>query len=197
MGVESLPLLLGIGVAVGLIVFILWAALDAFERTDVGCLWLLLFVSVPFISLPVYVFMRFYSNRPTRRRLPEEGLERVGISRFASDIDKLRFVAEASKERGTMYDPNAGLSVSPEGFKHFSDNRVEALLEQRRFDEALDCLVELHSLAVRDCDARGRDTYLHYISRIPGGLRLLKECERGKDKLQSLTGDMDEREVPF
>jgi hypothetical protein len=194
---ESLPLLIGVGLGVCLVVLILWAALDAFERTEAGCLWLVLFVTIPFISLPIYLFARFYADRPAMKGLHDERPEGTWVSRFPSDFDKLSYIRQLGQSEGSALAPDNAMRITGRGYKHFTDSRAEALLEQRRFDEALDYLLDLYALAVRAGDARGRDTYLSYISGVPGGTVLLREWEREQLKPQGSADAVDRREPPF
>jgi len=162
-----------------------WAVYDAFSRYEIGCagagcLWPLVLLTFP-PALPFYIFMRLYTQRSVPRseilKREYERAEAAQVPRFVSDIHKLRYLAAAEKSHGTMYDPRTGIGDAPAGYPHFADSRAEALLEQRRFDEALEYLLDLYSVAAKDGDVRGRDTYRHYLSRIPGGLDALFQRE--------------------
>ena len=171
---------------IGYFCLLFWAIFDAITQYDIGCagmgcIWPLLFITVPPILL-FYVFMRFYQMRaPSRQLLLERQREEQGLppaGRFASDIDKLRFLDAAERSHGTMYDPSMDHAAPPAGFRHFTDGRAEALLEQRRYDEAEPYLLDLHAVATAAHDVRSRDTYRHYLSLVPGGLEQLQQQEQ-------------------
>jgi hypothetical protein len=186
-------------------VVLFWAIYDAFTRFEIGCagggcIWPLLMILFP-PSILLYIFMRFYTSRTVSKSAvlehQRQKAEAAKIPRFDSDIHKLRYLAAADKEHGTMYDPVTGAATSPEGYPHFADSRAEALLKQRRFDEAFEYLLDLHSVAASSHDVRARDTYRHYISRIPGGLNLLAEYEIKQSGTEPRSTPPDRRSMPF
>ncbi|MBN2080956.1 hypothetical protein JW859_01990 [bacterium] len=202
---DSVWLYISIFVALAYVFGAIWAINDAMTRYELGCagmgcIWPVLILLFP-PALPFYIIMRLQ----TSRRVPHsvvlkfdlEREEREQIPRLPSDIHKLRYLAAADKEHGTMYEPQMGLPAGSRGFPHFTDGQAEALLEQARFDEAYDYLVELHDLAVASEDVRGRDTYKHYISRIPGGLDSLRQHEvTYQDRYEGQPPPVD-RSMPF
>jgi hypothetical protein len=186
-------------------VVLFWACYDAMSRYEfgcagMGCIWPFLLITFP-PALPFYIFMRFYSDRRVSRRiLLERELERADaekVPRFASDIHKLRYLAAADKAHGTLYDPTTGAGMAAEGYPHFADSRAEALLSQRRFDEAQEYLLDLYTVAAKDGDVRGRDTYRHYLSQIPGGLEALAQHEAQRSDLLTQYKQPGERSMPF
>jgi hypothetical protein len=96
-----------------------------------------------------------------------------------------------------MYDPRTGLGSAPEGYPHFADSRAEALLAERRFDEALEYLLDLFTVADHDHDVRASDTYRHYLSRIPGGLEALARHEIGFHDQAAPYRKPPDRTLPF
>jgi len=153
---------------------------DAFNHTDMGCFWLAMFLCLPGISHIVYIFFRLYTSRPVDKKiLMQRELEKAKypVTRFPSDIQRAKYIDAASKEHGTMYNPEAGINEDPGGYKHFTDGRAESLLSQQRFEEAFEYLADLLAVADKSGDVRGKDTYRHYINRIPGGAGLLREWE--------------------
>ncbi len=190
-------------IALALLWFVLTLILvmDAFTATEMGCVWLGLFVFLPGISHIVYIFMRLYANRGVDPRvLRERELERSKYpeTRFPSEIQRAKFIEQAEKGHGTLYDPTAATFEGSAGFQHFKDNRAEALLREHRYEEAFEYLTDLLAVAVRDEDFRRRDTYRHYIQQIPGGAGLLKEWEAENS---GRVFDVEERrrdeDVPF
>lgn len=162
------------------LVVVIWAAMDAFTHTDMGCMWLCLFIFVPPLAIPIYVFMRLYTSRSVSRQvLMQRELEREqgAVSRFPTEIEKARYIAAAEQKHGTMYNPQSAVATAPDGFRHFADNRADSLLDQRRYEEAAEYLLDMYAVAAGDHDARGQDTYRHYLGRIPGGRELLHEWE--------------------
>lgn len=188
-----------IGFGVGFLVGAIWVYLDASEHTDNACVWGCLAYLLPFPIIPLYFIMRMYANRNvSKRQLQRFDDERKGFQglHLASDIEKLKYLAWAEKGPGTMYDPRAGLSVRPDGFRHFIDQRAETLLNEARYAEAWDYLIELYAVAAKDQDVRALDTYKNYLSRIPDGLERLKQwrAEVSDEPPPPVTRS---REVPF
>ena len=191
-----------IAVLIVYVVAVTWAARDAFDQTDMGCLWLTLFVTTPVLSVIAYLLMRAYVFR---RREPEISLEpreyNGPLKHFGSEIEKARFIEAAASGPGTMYDPSRQPGAPPGGYRHFTDNRAETLIAQGLHGEAFEYLAEMYQLARDDKDGRGQDTYLYYIHRLPGGTPLLAawEKERRTDAAGN-GGDEPEppsRKVPF
>lgn len=182
-----------------------WAVYDAFTRYEIGCagpgcIWPFLLITFP-PALPFYIFMRLYSERGVSRAIRlERDLERseaAQVPRFVSDIHKLRYLAAAEKTHGTMYDPRTGVGTAPEGYRHFTDSRAEALFNQRRFNEALEYLLDLYVVADHDHDARARDTYRHYLSQIPGGLEALARRQADHSDPATPYRKPTDRTMPF
>jgi len=185
----------------GTVLFIgaLWVFLDATEHTDNACAWGCLAFMLPMPIVPFYFIMRLYANRSaSKRQLQRFAAERKGFEgpRFASDIEKLKYLAWAEKGPGTMYDPLAGLSVRPDGYRHFVDQRAETLITEARYTEAWDYLIELYAVAYKDQDVRALDTYRNYISRIPDGLAQLMQW-RAEESDEPPPPVTKTREVPF
>jgi len=202
---ENVWLVVCIVIALLYCAVLFWACYDAMSRYELGCagmgcIWPFLLITFP-PALPFYIFMRFYSDRRVAGGvLRERELERAeaeSLPRFASDIHKLRYLAAADKAHGTMYDPATGAGARAEGYPHFADNRAEALLKQRRFDEALEYLLDLYTVAAHDGDVRGRDTYRYYLSQIPGGLQALAQRETENSDSNTSYRKPGDRSLPF
>ena len=191
----------------------LWCAFDSFERTEYGMIWVFFFIVLGPIFIPIYLFMRFYADRPVpaRERLARD-LEREKWRdlRIAGELERARFVEQALQGPGTMYQPEVGLTIRPDGYRHFADERAEVLLNEQRHDEAWDYLIDLYSLARSEGDLRGMDTYRFYICQLPEGAALLAEWERSAERLAHTgssapassvpldsTRSRDRRDVPF
>lgn len=188
---------------VGFFIFNLWIIWDAFDHTGYGCAWLAAFLFVPGISHVVYLFIRYYVNRPDiNPGLQAGGIAQQEFSRFPTEIEKARFIEAADREFGTMYEP--GSNAASVGYPHFRDERADLLLSEGRLDEAWDYLIDLYDLAKSDGDGHREDTYLHYISRLPEGLEMLYKW-RGEQRLERGGGNDDpppptppiSRDVPF
>src|SRR5690606_21450998 len=126
--------------AAGLLLWLtVWCIYDAFDRTDYGFVWLALFIMGAPIFIPLYLFMRFYSDRPqSRQEMARREMERERWRdfRLSGDIEKAKFIESAARHGGTLYDPNAHLQRSNDGFRHFTDERAESMLTLSTFDEA-------------------------------------------------------------
>jgi len=160
----------------------IWVYLDAQTRTSNGCFWGALAFAVPPIGVPLYyigllsMHIRDYDPAFKSKQQQNEMREQERRRRTAmGDIEKIREEQARDPDGGTMFDPLSGHSVSREGFKHFSDQRAEELLGEMKHEEAWDYLSDLYLLAREEGDGRAMDTYRHYISRIPGGLKRLKK----------------------
>ncbi len=188
---------LSIIISVAFFFVLIWAAYDAFDHTSHGCAWLSLFILTGPVGLAIYLFMRLYANRPDQSVSQLADPMADNMSRFPTEIEKARFIEAASKGGGTMFNPEEGQSEIPGGFPHFSDTRAEAMITQRRFDEAWEYLIDLYSLAHRDRDGRAEDTYRHYINRLPGGAKLLQEWRTENEEFPEETKPPAKRDVPF
>jgi len=157
----------------------LWVYIDAQERTDYGCLWAAFtFVAWP-VVLPLYVVLRICAARgaPAHvREQQEREKEEARRFRFGSEIEKARFLAEIDKPGGTIYQPPP--EPGARAAAHFTVERAERLISERRFDEAWEYLIELYSVALAEHNPWAQDTYRNYIARLPGGPARLGEWER-------------------
>jgi hypothetical protein len=188
-----------VGFGVGFLIGAIWVYMDASEHTDHACVWGCLAYMLPFPIIPLYFIMRMYANRnASKRQLERYAREREGLDvpRLASDIDKLHYLEWAEKGPGTMYDPQAGLSVRPEGYRHFIDQRAETLLMEARYEEAWDYLIELYAVAAKDQDVRALDPYRNSLSRLPDGLERLSHW-RAAESAEPPPPVTRSREVPF
>lgn len=160
----------------------LWIYVDAQTRVGNGCFWGALAFAVPPIGVPLYYIgllvmnvrntdPAFRGNRLERQQQEQERKRRVGMG----DIERLREERERDEHGGTMFDPVSGISVSRTGFAHFSDAHAEELIEQHSYEQAWEYLSDLYRLARAEGDGRAQDTYRHYISQLPDGLRRLRE----------------------
>ena len=187
-------------IPLGMLAGAVWIWIDASERTDYGCVWAALALLFPLIVIPLYIFMRFYATRPvSRRALAEHERERARFtdSRFPSDIDRTGYIRQAASGPGTLFNPAGGGPAG--GYKHFTDHRAEALIEQARYEEALDYLLDLYSVAEANGDNRALDTYRHYFSLLPAGSRQFEAWRRRGRPQQDAPphrGGRD-RDVPF
>jgi hypothetical protein len=196
----------------GLFVWLtVWCIFDAFDRTDYGMVWLFFFLTLSPIFVPLYLIMRFYSDRnvPAKTVLAGElERERWRDFRIGSEIERAKFIEQAMQGGGTMYDPNASLHLSTEGYRHFSDQRAEELLQHGNSEDAWQYLSELYGIARADGDLRALDTYRHYICRIPGGAARLAQRQAAETtaEAQSMPASLAagtlklpkaRREVPF
>ncbi|MCC7477288.1 hypothetical protein IT575_02420 [bacterium] len=171
------------GLVIGWSLLTIWCVVDAFTHTDNGCLWtILLLTPLNPIVVPFYVFGTLYSRRQvTKRQLSLSGKEvETDISmRFASEIERAKFIQSAMKGGGTMYEPGVAVVERPEGRQHFRDERAESLLLEQRFEDAWNYLIDLYSLAREDVDFEREETYRSYLARIPQGLERLARWEKG------------------
>ncbi len=161
----------------------IWCILDAFTNNDNGCLWLMLMLSpLNPIVVPFYFFGKLYSQRSVSRRqlsLTGKDVETDISMRFASEIERAKFIQSAMKGGGTMYEPGISVQERPEGRQHFRDERAEGLLQELRYDDAWSYLIDLYSLAREDADFERVETYRSYLARIPQGLERLTQWEQG------------------
>lgn len=173
---------------------VIWAAMDAFEQTDMGCLWLALFITTPLVSVIAYLAFRAYVFR---RRQPDMQLDpreyQGPLKHFGSEIEKARFIEAAARGPGTLYDPGRRGGAPPGGYRHFSDTRAETLISQGLHGEAFEYLVEMYGLARDEHDGRGQDTYMYYIHRLPDGAKLLAEWQK-EQRLETGAADESPRE---
>jgi len=185
-----------------------WAVFDAFERTAFGCLWLYLFIQFPVVAVLVYLAIRYATDRAYgQEKLVTPDFDQPTISRFPTEIEKARFI-EASSKYGTMYEPEDQV-WQPQGFRHFTVERAEMLIREKRFDEAADYLHGLYGTAKAEHDHRALDTYRYYIAKLPGGMAglLAREAEekagRSADSREPQIidppspGGKRKRDVPF
>lgn len=160
----------------------LWVYIDAQTRTGNGCFWGALAFAVPPIGVPLYyigvlmMHLRDYDSTFRGQRKERESLERDRKKRVAmGDIEKQREEAAQLELGGTIFDPAAGLGVSRQGRQHFTDHNAETLLGEMKYDDAWGYLIELYHIACQENDLRAQDTLRHYISRIPDGLKRLRD----------------------
>lgn len=191
-------------VFIAYLALVIWAALDAFEQTDMGCMWLTLFFMVPVLPLIVYICFRSYVRRKMHVPDATDPREYRGhVSHFANEIEKAQYIDAVSQGQGTMYEPSRP-GAPRGGFRHFTDSRAETLLSQGLHGEAFEYLAEMYEVAQDERDGRAQDTYMYYIHRLPGGARLLaaRQKERRAAGLGPDDGGDDRpappsREVPF
>lgn len=160
----------------------LWIYLDAETRVGNGCFWGALAFAVPPIGVPFYYFcvlvMTIRNTDPAFRSRKRERQQQEQERRrlvMMGDIERLREERGRDDYGGTMFDAQSGIGISREGFRHFTDSRAEDLIEGQRYEQAWDYLSDLYRLARSEGDQRALATYRHYISRLPDGLKRLKE----------------------
>lgn len=185
--------------AVGLVAAI-WVWLDASDHAEYPLVWATLVLVAGPVFLPIYIFFRFYTSRAvSTRRQAQLNRDRLDPMRyrFASEIEKSRFIEAAEHGPGTMFDPVLGENVSGTGFAHFIVERAEKLIQEQRYDEAWDYLTELYTVALNDSDARALDTYKHYILRLPNGAPRFREWLETTPQVPDKPAPKPHREVPF
>lgn len=184
---------------VGLLAAI-WIYVDASDHAEYPLMWALLaFFAWP-VFVPVYIFFRLYSSRPvTARRQAQLNRDRIDPMRyrFASEIEKARFIEAAENGPGTMFDQVLGENVSGMGYAHFTVDRAERMLREQRYNEAWDYLTELYALALNENDPRAMDTYKHYILRIPESYQRFKQWLEDQQHIPDKPAPKRSREVPF
>jgi len=177
----------------------IWVWADASDRTDYGCVWALLALFFPVFIIPLYIFMRFYSERPVSRRAAEQyerDRAQFADSRFPKEIDRSPFLKQATRGSGTLYRPAD--TKAPTGHKHFTDHRAEALIEQARYEEAHDYLADLYAIAQKDNDQRALDTYRYYFTQLPTGKKRQEDWRREKrPQRDAQLKQPRKRDVPF
>ncbi len=184
---------LWIALGIGIFFLYIWVVMDAFDHSGYGCAWLAFFICFPGISILIYLFIRFYANRPDINPNFEMGeANQQTYSRFPTEIEKARFIEAADHSLGTMYEP--GASATAVGYPHFRDDRAELLLSEGRFDEAWNYLIDLYAVAKSEADGRREDTYLHYISRLPKGTDKLAHWRR--DQRLEIGSDSADDQAP-
>ncbi len=184
---------------VGLVAAI-WIYVDGSDHVEYPLVWALLVFFMWPVFLPIYIFFRLYAARPVSARRQQQ-LNRDRIDpmryRFASEIEKARFIEAAESGPGTMFDQVLGENVSGLGYAHFTVDRAERLLREQRYDEAWDYLTELYALALSENDARAQDTYKHYILRIPDSFQRFKQWLEDQQHIPDKPVPKRKREVPF
>ena len=158
----------------------LWIWVDANTRTGNGCIWGAIAFACPPIGVPLYYISLAVINsrgpgaearkRSAQRAVMEQERRRLTAM---GDIEMMREREARADQPGRIYDPAAGMARPRDGRKHFNDEHAEQLLETRQHEAAWEYLVDMYNLAGEEDDGRRRDTYLNYISRIPGGLKRL------------------------
>ena len=177
-------------------------AYDAFERTDYGCVWVVLLAFFAPLTIAVYWLMRLYTDRRAPKQVLDERenqSEMLRNMRIGGEIERAKYIKAVAEGEATIYDPAAGALDTPQGYAHFTDERAEVLLRQRRYDEAWDYLIDLYAIANSEGDLRGTDTYLHYILRMPDGVRRLGSwrLQQMKDPERPPARTRRDRDVPF
>ncbi len=91
---------------------VIWATLDAYDQTDLGCLWLLLFITTPVLSVIAYLILRAYAFR---RREPAAALDpreyQGPLKHFGSEIEKARFIEARRRPAGRARSTNRSKAV--------------------------------------------------------------------------------------
>jgi hypothetical protein len=184
---------------VGLVAAI-WIYVDASDHAEYPLVWALLAFFMWVIIVPFYVFFRLYTARPISSRR-EQQLNRDRIDpmryRFASEIEKSRFIEAAEHGPGTMYDQVLGENVRGTGYAHFTVERAEKLIQELRYNEAWDYLTELYTVAMNDNDPRAMDTYKHYLLRLPDGAPRFRDWLETAQQVPDKPAAKPSREVPF
>lgn len=184
---------------VGLVAAI-WIYVDASDHAEYPLVWALLAFFMWEIIVPFYIFFRLYTARPISSRR-EQQLNRDRIDpmryRFASEIEKSRFIEAAEHGPGTMFDQVLGENVSGTGYAHFTVERAEKLIQELRYNEAWDYLTELYTVAMNDNDPRALDTYKHYLLRLPNGASRFRDWLETAQQIPDKPAAKPSREVPF
>jgi hypothetical protein len=178
----------------------IWVFIDATDHAEYALVWAVLVAMAWPLFLPIYIFFRLYTARPISSRR-EQQLNRDRIDpmryRFASEIEKSRFIEAAEHGPGTMFDQVLGENVSGAGYAHFTVDRAEKLIQEQRYDEAWDYLTELYTVAMNDNDARALDTYKHYLLRLPNGAPRFRDWLEAAQQIPDKPAVKPSHEVPF
>jgi hypothetical protein len=176
-----------------------WVLVDAYDHAEYPCVWFVMVMLFFPLALPLYIFLRMYSARSASRRVREQRRQErdaVPMVRFASDIERAKFIEAAQGGAGTLFSP-PNLPKSEYGYAHFQVDRAERMIGEARYQEAFNYLVELYQMARDENDLRAVDTYRHYIARLPQGLTWLQQWEVKKRDRDRLPPSREKRDLPF
>ena len=151
----------------------IWIYVDASERVGNGCFWGTLAFAVPPIGVPLYYLSLLYMAISSSQRNREEDAQRQRMEEqrrryvMQGDIERARDEAAWARDGGTRFNPAAGMGMQTRGFRYFTDNTVEELLQARRFSEARIHLEDMLALAREDSDTQRIETYRWYLAQLP------------------------------
>lgn len=194
---------LWLNISLGLIVFgaVVWAGMDAYERTDHGCLWVIMFVCFAPVTIPLYVIMRIIADRPKKVSddiIKSHKMQDELKTRFSSDIHKLQFFGQA-EDGQTLYDPAE--HGGEQSFRApITDSHAEMLIATGSFSECWNYLIDIYAVASRDSDLKRREAYRRYIHQLPDGAEMLARWEEEQGLSTPDTPEKprrDDDELPF
>jgi len=157
---------------------IAWLTFDASKDSN-WVIWLFLFLGGGPVTIPLYIIVAARARATTSQdRLDEDAEGRRNAFKFATEIDRVKWIAGLEQSGGTMYEPSVGLNLRRDRHATFRDERAEQLLADGDPDAAYEYLSSMYEIAREQADTTRAAGFRHYIeARLPDGAARLRQLD--------------------